>query len=209
MPVDTAPTAKSSVRIGLLRSRITQFALEPRTAAEAVAVLYMALIAISANRLHLFYILFPELGALAVDVLTRPWGQWAKQPWKLVITPTATAVIGIAVSRHLSYGITGILLILFGSIAVILALRSAVAPAISAGVLPLVLGVRSWLYPPSICFGLAVLPEYCCSGDGSLLHGSCGSSAERISAPLNCLRAVPESITGSYSCSCLQRLSPL
>ncbi len=129
----------------------------PYILAEALAIVYMAVIAASANALHLFYILFPELGALSIDVLTRPWGKWAKSPWKLVATPTATAVIGIAVSRQFPYGLVSILLIVALSVAVILVMRSTVAPAISAGLLPLVLGVKSWLYPPSILFGLGLL----------------------------------------------------
>ena len=36
-------------------------------------------------------------------------------------------------------------------------LKSNIAPAISAGVLPLVLGIKSWLYPLSIALGLVVL----------------------------------------------------
>jgi len=148
----TQPSLRTS-----LSSRIRQFATEPRTLAEAVAVLYMVGVAATANGLHLAHIMFPELASLALDVLTRPYGKWAKEPWKLVVTPTATAVVGIAVGRHLPYGVTGILVIMSLSLGIILALRSAVAPAISAGVLPLVLDVKSWLYPPSVCLVLIVL----------------------------------------------------
>jgi len=130
----TQPSLRTS-----LSSRIRQFATEPRTLAEAVAVLYMVGVAATANGLHLAYIMFPELASLALDVLTRPYGKWAKEPWKLVVTPTATAMVGIAVGRYLPYGLTGILVIMSLSLGIILALRSAVAPAISAGVLPLVL----------------------------------------------------------------------
>jgi len=157
MTADTTLVPRRLRRVRRLGSRIKRFGREPRTSAEILATLYMAGIAASANRLHLFYILFPELGALAIDVLTRPYGKWAKEPWKLVATPAATAVVGVAVSRHLAYGVSGILLIMALSIAIILIFRSAVVPAISAGVLPLILGVRSWLYPPSILFGLIVL----------------------------------------------------
>ena len=44
-----------------------------------------------------------------------------------------------------------------GAIAILRLLRCAVAPAIAAGLLPLVLGVTSWWYPPSIFFGTALL----------------------------------------------------
>jgi hypothetical protein len=125
--------------------------------AEIIAVLYIAVIAACANGFHLFFLLFPELGALAADVLVRPNGAWAREPWKLMVTPTLTAVVGIVISRLLPYGILGILITMALSIGIIFVLRSSVAPAISAGVLPLVLGVRSWLYPLSILSGLSIL----------------------------------------------------
>ena len=43
------------------------------------------------------------------------------------------------------------------SIAIILALKSPVAPAISAGLLPLVLGIKSWWYVPGILLGTGLL----------------------------------------------------
>jgi len=101
--------------------------------------------------------LFPELGALSHDVMTRPRGTWANAPLLLVVTPALTGAIGIVVTRNLPYGYPSVLLTVGGAIAVILALRSPVAPAISAGLLPLVLGVKSWWYPPSILLGTALL----------------------------------------------------
>ncbi|HVC91921.1 MAG TPA: HPP family protein [Acidobacteriaceae bacterium] len=130
---------------------------DSRRKAELLAVVYIAVIAFSANRFHLFFLLFPELGALAADVFVRPNGAWAREPWKLVVTPTATAVVGIVIGRQLPYGIFGILITIALSIGIIFILRSSVAPAISAGVLPLVLDVKSWLYPLSILFGLCIL----------------------------------------------------
>ncbi|MDE2465314.1 MAG: HPP family protein [Alphaproteobacteria bacterium] len=137
--------------------RLLKHLRDSRRGAELLAVVYIAVISFSANRFHLFFLLFPELGALAADVLTRPNGAWAREPWKLVITPTATAVVGIVIGRQLPYGVFGILITIALSIGVIFLLRSSVAPAISAGVLPLVLDVKTWLYPLSILFGLCIL----------------------------------------------------
>jgi hypothetical protein len=44
-----------------------------------------------------------------------------------------------------------------GAVAVLLALKSPIAPAISAGLLPLVLGIQSWWYPPAILLGTTLL----------------------------------------------------
>ncbi len=129
----------------------------PGAVAEAVCVMFLATVVAMANAVGLSYILFPELGALASDVLQRPAGKWAKEPWKLVATPTVTGLIGILVGRALPYGLPSVLIILTASIGVIYALRSAVAPAISAGILPLVLGVTSWRYPVCVCGTLLAL----------------------------------------------------
>jgi hypothetical protein len=128
-----------------------------RLLAESVCVLFMGAVVAAANGFHLAYILFPELAALASDVLQRPTGKWAKEPWKLVITPTAAAVAGVAVTKFLPYGDASVLLAMLLSIGIVLGLRSAVAPAISAGVLPVALGVSSWLYPVCILCGLVLL----------------------------------------------------
>ena len=64
----------------------------------------------------------------------------------------------------LPYGYLSVLLTVAGAIAIILALRSPVAPAISAGLLPLVLGVKSWWYPPAILLGTTLLAACPCPG---------------------------------------------
>src|SRR5271167_437057 len=128
-----------------------------RLGGELIALVYIAIIAEIAVATGAFYVLFPELGALSHDVMTRPRGTWANAPLLLVVTPALTGAIGIVVTRNLPYGYPSVLLTVGGAIAVILALRSPVAPAISAGLLPLVLGVKSWWYPPSILLGTALL----------------------------------------------------
>ncbi len=128
-----------------------------RLAAELIALVYVALIAEIAYATGAFYILFPELGALSHDVFTRPRGTWASAPVLLAITPVLTGAIGVFFTRALPYGYPSVLLTVGGAIAVILALRSPIAPAISAGLLPLVLGVKSWWYPPAIALGTVLL----------------------------------------------------
>ena len=117
----------------------------------------MALVVAAANGFHLFYILFPELGALVSDVLLRPGGKWAREPWKLVCTPVIGGAIGIVICRYMPYGVVSILTATVLCIGVVFDLKSAVAPAISAGVLPIVLGVTSWLYPACILGSLLIL----------------------------------------------------
>jgi len=126
-------------------------------AAAAVAMVYIAFIAWVAGATGAFYIMFPELGALAYDVFGRPRGHWSNSPAHLATTPAITGAIGILITRNLPYGFASVLLNVGSALAVIIGLGSPIAPAISAGLLPLVLGVKSWWYPPGILFGTVLL----------------------------------------------------
>ena len=128
-----------------------------RVLAEIISLSYIAIIAVVANATGAFYVLFPELGALSHDVFTRPRGTWANSPLMVAITPVITGALGIVITNLLPYGFGSVLLNTIGAIAIVLGLRSPVAPAISAGLLPLVLGVTSWWYPPGIMFGTVLL----------------------------------------------------
>lgn len=144
-----------------------QYELEPdvevglrgraRLAAEAIATAYIGFIAVTAAATGIYFIMFPELGALSFDVFGRPRGRWSTSPVLLAITPVLTAIVGVLITRILPYGFLSVMLNVASALIVIEALRSPVAPAISAGLLPLVLGVKSWIYPPGILFGTLAL----------------------------------------------------
>jgi hypothetical protein len=128
-----------------------------RVAAELISLVYIAIIAEIAIASGAIYLLFPELGALSHDIFTRPRGSWARAPFLLVITPLMTALLGTFVTRHLPYGYLSVIVTVAGALAIVLGLGSPIAPAISAGLLPLTLGVTSWWYPPGIVFGTVLL----------------------------------------------------
>ena len=125
--------------------------------AEVLAIAFMGGVAAAANEGGWSLLLFPELAALSHDVLTRPRGKWASQPIRLIATPTLTATAGLIVTRHAHYGALPVLAVVLLSLGVIRFLRSSIGPAISAGVLPIVLDERHWMYPVAICLGLAGL----------------------------------------------------
>jgi len=152
--VPEAGTAQPDHRVPTQGARLQGL---QRIAGEAIALSYIAVIALIASVTGAFYVLFPELGALSHDVFTRPGGTWAKAPFLLAITPPLAGAIGIVVTNALPYGLIAVLLVVCGAIALVIALRSPIAPSISAGLLPLVLGVKSWWYPPAILFGTTLL----------------------------------------------------
>jgi hypothetical protein len=124
---------------------------------EALCAGLMALVAFLAQSTGIATILFPELGALSHDVFKRPHGTWARAPLMLVVTPLITGVVGTLVTRTLPYGFVSVLLTIGSAILIIRLMRSPIAPAISAGLLPLTLGVKSWLYLPGLLVGLVLL----------------------------------------------------
>lgn len=124
---------------------------------ELLTALYMGVIAWLAAATQVHYILFPELGALAHDVIKRPHGTWAKAPGMLVLTPLLTGLVGTILVRNMGSGIVPILLAAGAAILIIRILKSPIAPAISAGVLPISLHITSWYYPASLLVGLVLL----------------------------------------------------
>lgn len=125
--------------------------------AEFASLLYIAVIALGAQLSGFIYVLFPELAALAHDILKRPHGTWARAPLLLIITPLLTGITGTLIARSLSYGVIAVLLATGLAIVIIRLLRSPIAPAISAGLLPVTLGVTSYWYPASLLFGTVLL----------------------------------------------------
>ncbi|MBU9439348.1 HPP family protein [Burkholderia multivorans] len=117
---------------------------------EFLSLVFLAGVAKAALITGAIYVLFPELGALAYDVFTRPGGVWARAPVMLAVTPVAAAVFGTAIARSMPYGLGAAALSIASAMLLIRILRSPIAPAISAGFLPLALGVTSWWYPVSI-----------------------------------------------------------
>jgi hypothetical protein len=114
---------------------------------------FLALITALAKASGIGYLLFPELGALGSVVFTDPRGSWARSPLLLAITPFLTALPGVLITRSLPYGPLAVLLDVAVCLLVISGLRSPIVPALSAGVLPLALGITSWHYPLAILAG--------------------------------------------------------
>jgi hypothetical protein len=129
----------------------------PRTGADVLALIYIGLIATIAGATGAFYVMFPELAALSWNVMEQPRGRWASSPLMLAMTPPLTGLMGTVMTRSLPYGFASVLITVVACIAIVTVLRSPVAPAISAGLLPLVLGVTSWWYPPGILLGSTLL----------------------------------------------------
>lgn len=128
-----------------------------RRVAHGLTLGYLAVIALCSAIPGAALLFFPELAALAYDVFVRPRGTWASSLGFLAITPVVTAVIGVAITQWLPFGIPSILLVVTLCVLTVQWLRSPIAPAISAGVLPLMTDLESWWYPAAILVGTSGL----------------------------------------------------
>lgn len=121
------------------------------------SVIFIGAIALAARLTGFDLLMFPELGALSNDIIRRPYGVWASAPVMLVLTPLATAIVGVWITNHMAFGVVAVVLNVAIALCIIEAIQSPIAPAISAGLLPLVLGLHSWWYPLAITVGTASL----------------------------------------------------
>ncbi len=128
-----------------------------RARGEALAAALVAAAALGARVSGVDTLMFPELGALAHDVFTRPQGAWARAPLQLAVMPALAALIGLGLARWLPLGLPALALSLGSSLLLLGLLRSPLAPLISAGLLPVALRVRSPWYPVSILLVTATL----------------------------------------------------
>jgi hypothetical protein len=148
-----------------------------------ISLCFMGGIAGAASAAGMALLLFPELAALSYDVFLRPRGTWARAPWMLALSPAATAVFGVLVTRYLPYSAASIAICIVGAMVILKFMRSPIAPAISACFLALSLGEKSWLYPLAILIGtgaLAVLSSvYRRFNDQETAHAA-PSAADRV-----------------------------
>lgn len=113
----------------------------------------MALVTYLALHTPLHHTLFPELAALCFGLLSYPQGHWAQKPWAIAVTPTLAGILGILISRWLGFSPLSVALTVAGTLLILAVLRSSVAPALSAGLLAVVLGLSDPLYPVAVLAG--------------------------------------------------------
>jgi hypothetical protein len=92
-------------------------------------------------------LIFPEGGALAfgIGVLRNP--DWSASRWQIVALPSLCAVIGHFVTQMPGPTWAAEICAVSAALLALRTLGSRVAPALSAAVLPVVFGVRTWMYP--------------------------------------------------------------
>lgn len=136
----------------------------------AAAWMLAVLMVFSAGLVGERELIFPEILALASGAWLAPRCPWRTGVRGLWLLPTAAACMGFALSLCGLPAPLGLSLAFLSATLLLTVTRSTLAPAISAAMLPLLLGTSSWLYPLSVCVLTAVVAL------GSGLFGSGQSS---------------------------------
>jgi hypothetical protein len=129
---------------------------------------------LAADVAHARALIFPEGSALAVGVWVLMWRDWHTPRWHLVVVPVLCAVTGIAIERSALAFVPAALIVLTVEMGILVGARSRLAPALSAGLLPVVFGVSSWLYPVAVFAVGVVIAAFAprATGDSARRHGS-------------------------------------
>lgn len=104
-------------------------------------------------------LIFPEGAALAFGVLVAGNRDWTRSPWRLVLLPTACAVVGVSLAHTALPRGAAVLMALGIAVATAQAVGGRLGPVASAAALPVVFDATSWIYPVSVaavCVVLAV-----------------------------------------------------
>lgn len=115
-----------------------------------VAFVLVLLMVASAVWLDDREVILPEIAAMAVGMWVYREPGWIKQPFKIFIAPSLTAVIGFAVNQ-LNMAYVGKVILTLALIMFVLSLiRTSLAPSIATGLLPLVINATEWTFILSV-----------------------------------------------------------
>lgn len=113
---------------------------------------FILLMVASATLQHDAEIILPEIGALTAGTWVYRKTAWTRQPLKLFLVPSGTAIIGFLVNRlPWSYALkvlVGLLLMLL----LLKGLKSNLAPAFATGLLPIIINATHWTFIVAIFF---------------------------------------------------------
>ena len=95
--------------------------------------------------------IFPEILALAIGFWVTPRPFWHTSRLNIFLTPTLAAVCGVVLMRYSHLPLAAMIVAAYIAVALLLvAVHSRLAPAISAAILPLLIGTTSWNYPLAV-----------------------------------------------------------
>ncbi len=115
-----------------------------------ISILIVSFMLWVAESLKLPEIIFPEISALAMGSLVFKKKKWLLNYWEIWFAPTIGASIGVGINLLNIQQMWKEILCLFIIVACMTWFQVKVAPTISAGLLPVVLGITSWFFVISV-----------------------------------------------------------
>ncbi|UYG98167.1 hypothetical protein [Cytobacillus firmus] len=111
-----------------------------------IAITFIVAMITASVLLNNHQIILPELAAMAIAMWVYREAGWIRQPSKILLAPSLTAVIGFMVNLLPIFyvGKVGITLLL--SMLLLRLIRSNLAPSIATGLLPVVIDVDGWSF---------------------------------------------------------------
>ena len=109
-----------------------------------------------ATWLHDYEIILPEIGALTAGTWVYHKQDWIRQPIKIFLAPSGTAVIGFIINRlPLNYP-TKVMVTLLLILILLRGLHSTLAPSFATGLLPIIVNATHWSFIIAI-FGFTLI----------------------------------------------------
>ncbi|MEK7017071.1 hypothetical protein [Bacillus sp. FSL R9-9410] len=116
----------------------------------SIAILFILAMVAAAVLLDDPEVILPEIAAMAIALWAYREPGWLRQPEKIFIAPSITAVIGFAVNQmDISY-IGKVILTLILMMLFLRVIQSNLAPSIATGLLPLVTNATEWSFIISV-----------------------------------------------------------
>lgn len=119
-------------------------------------------------------LIFPEGAALAFGVIALRIVAWREAPGVLLMAPASAAGVGVALARLSGPAWARELVALTAALVVLRLLRSRLAPVISAAMLPVVFGTRSWSFVGAVAAIGAVLAAFEAASRTRAVHSEPG-----------------------------------
>lgn len=90
--------------------------------------------------------ILPEIAAMAIAMWVYREAGWIRQPSKIVIAPTVTAVIGLMINQMPIAYLGKVMLALVLMMLFLRVIQSSLAPSLATGLLPLIINTNEWSF---------------------------------------------------------------
>ncbi|EEL29324.1 hypothetical protein bcere0018_16550 [Bacillus cereus Rock1-15] len=111
-----------------------------------IAILFILAMVTAGVLLNDPEVILPEIAAMAIALWAYREPGWLRQPEKIFIAPSITAVIGFAVNQMDIFYIGKVSLTLILMMLFLCVIQSNLAPSIATGLLPLVTNATEWSF---------------------------------------------------------------